>query len=269
METAEFPGLGQLSGSVLFYSRPEPLTPEAHRSLGLRRIDKPFAFAATSQIVPLTVAEFPMAALSYPIIFAGEKHQPVAVMGLNADHNMFVTEHGLFEDGVYVPAYVRRYPFVLAADQAREKLVVCIDRAAPMLGDLPDLAFFDDKGEPTEYTKGCIQFCNDFEVELRRTESFCKLLTDLDLFETRQSTHTQANPDGSPGEPHVIAEYFAVSEARLKALPDPKVREILDNGAISQIYAHLVSLIGFDRLVALAIARQAAAAAAQAPANLN
>jgi hypothetical protein len=266
MTTTEQPDNGQLSGTVLFYSRPEPLSNEAHAKLGLRRIDRPFAFASDAQAVPLTVTEFGVAALSYPIIFAGDRKQPLAVMGVSGNANMFIQPNGYFEVGVYVPAYIRRYPFVLANDAAREQLVVCIDRAAAMLGDLPDLPFFDPAGQPTDYTKNCIQFCNDYETEIRRTESFVTLLTDLDLFETRKTTFTPTNPDGSQGAPQEIAEFFAVSEERLKALPNEKIRELVDNGAISQIYAHLISLGGWDRLISIALARQNAA---PAPANLN
>jgi len=132
-----------LQGNVLFYSRPEPLSAEVHAKLGLRRVERPFEFAASSHVVPLTVTEFPQAALSCPIVFAGERYQPLAVMGVNASQNVYIGEDGQFQQGVYIPAYVRRYPFVLAADDAREKMVVCIDRDAPMLGDLPDVAFFD------------------------------------------------------------------------------------------------------------------------------
>jgi hypothetical protein len=220
-------------------------------------------------VVPLTVAEFPVAGLSYPIIFAGERYQPLAVMGISPGTNMYVAADGAFEVGAYIPAYIRRYPFVLASDQARGQLVVCIDRDASMLGEDYDLAFFDDKGEPTEYTNGCIQFCNDFETEGRRTESFVALLRELDLFETRTAAYTQANPDGTPGTPQTIAEFFAVSEEKLKALPTEKLRELVDNGAVAQIYAHLMSLTGWDRLIALTMSRQAAAAAAAAPSPAN
>ncbi len=266
MVTTAQPENGQISGNVLFYSQPEPLSNETHGKIGLRRIDRPFAFAAAAQAVPLTVTEFGVAALTSPIIFAGERRQALAVMGVSGDANMFVQPNGFFEVGVYVPAYIRRYPFVLANDAAREQLVVCIDRAAPMLGDLPDLPFFDPSGQPTEYTKNCIQFCNDYETEVRRTESFISLLTELDLFETRKTTYTPANPDGSPGQPQEIAEYYAVSEERLKALPDDKIRALLDNGALNQIYAHLHSLAGWDKLISIALARQNAAPPA---ANLN
>jgi hypothetical protein len=266
MATPATPANGPVSGNVLFYSAPEPLNNEAHAKLGLRRIDRPFAFAAGSQAVPLTVTEFALAALSFPVIFAGDRRQPLGVMGVMSDNNMFIQSNGFFEIGVYVPAYIRRYPFVLANDEARGQMVVCIDRGAGMIGDLPDLPFFDPAGQPTDYTKNCIQFCNDYEVEIRRTEQFLALLTELDLFETRKTTYTPTNPDGTPGQPQDIAEFFAVSEEKLKALPDDKIRHLLDTGALNQIYAHLQSLLGWDRLISVALARQNAA---QQPANLN
>jgi len=251
-----------ISGAALFYSKPEPLNAQAHGKLGLRRIDRPFAFAAGSQAVPLTVSEFMMASLSFPIIFAGERRQPLAIMGILSETNMFVRDNGYFEPGIYVPGYIRRYPFVLAANETREQLVVCIDSHAAMLGDLPDLPFFEPNGEASEYTKGCIKFCNDYEVEVRRTESFVELLTSLDLFETRRTTFRPTLPDGSQGPEQNLAEFFAVSEEKLKALPDAKLRELMDNGALRQIYAHLNSILQFDNLVQLALFRQGEAAAA-------
>ena len=229
VDITETQGSGQLQGNVLFYSNPEPLSSETHAKLGLRRIARPYGFAENSSVVPLTVTEFPQAALCCPIIFAGDRRQPLAVMGVNTSRNLFIGDDGNFELGVYIPAYVRRYPFVLASDDAREKMVVCIDRNAPMVGDLPDVALFDADGQPTDYTKGCIEFCNNFEVELRRTESFVAMLTELDLFDTRTSTFNPVNPDGTPaGPPQVVAEYYAVSEEKLKALPDAKLRELMD-----------------------------------------
>jgi hypothetical protein len=265
MEITNQTANGQLQGNVLFYSRPEPLNPDNHGRLGLRRIDTPFQFAARSQVAPLTVAEFSLAAICYPIIFAGESFQPLAVMGINADSNVYIGANGAFEPGSYIPAYIRRYPFVLANDATNDKLVVCIDRDAPMLGELPDLAFFDAAGQPTEYTRNCIQFCNDFEVEVRRTESFVNLLRENDLFETRNAQYTPPNPDGTQGAPQMVAEFYAVSETKLKALPPAKLNELMQNGALSQIYAHLTSLNGWDRLIALTLVRSPA----QRPANLN
>lgn len=260
-------GAPEFTGQVLFYTKPEPLSRELHSKIGLRRLEKPFGFAAATNVVPLTVGEFPIAGLSYPIIFAGDRYQPLAVMGLNAGANLFVGTDGSFEVGAYIPAYIRRYPFVLANDQTREQLVVCIDRAAPMLGEDFELPFFSESGEPSDYTNGCIQFCNDFETEGRRTESFVNLLKDLDLFELKQATFNPQNPDGSTGPVQQLAEYYAVSETKLRALPTEKLLELVANGAVGQIYAHLMSLLGWDRLVALAIARTNAENAAAANVN--
>jgi hypothetical protein len=251
---------------VLFYSKPEPLSREMHGKLGLKRMDRPFSFAATSNVVPLTVAEFPVAGICYPINFAGERYQPLAVMGVSGGTNLYVKPDGAFEVGAYIPAYIRRYPFVLASDQTRSQLVVCIDRDAAMLGEDYDLPFFNEKGEPTDYTNGCIQFCNDFETEGRRTESFINLLKDLDLFEVKRATFTPTNPDGSPGQPQPVAEYFAVSDEKLKKLSTEQIKDLFDNGALSQILAHQMSLAGWDRLIALTLANQVALPTA---ANVN
>src|SRR6478735_10464120 len=92
-----------ISGNVLFYSQPEPLSPDTHGKLGVKRMDGPFAFAKQGHAIPLTVGEFPLAAVTGPIIFVGDEKLPIAVMGLNAGENMFVTPEGLFEPGVYIP----------------------------------------------------------------------------------------------------------------------------------------------------------------------
>lgn len=108
---------GQLTGNVLFYSNPEPLAKEIHGSMGVKRMDGPFGFARVGHAVPLTVGEFPLAAFTGPVIFVGDEKLPIAVMGLNAGENMFLKDNGMFEDGIYVPAYIRRYPFVFANDE--------------------------------------------------------------------------------------------------------------------------------------------------------
>jgi hypothetical protein len=257
MTTTAPPGSGQISGNVLFYSQPEPLSPEMHGKMGVKALDGPFGFAKPGHAVPLTVGEFPLMAVTGPIIFVGDEKLPIAVMGLNAGDNMFLRDDGLFEPGVYIPAYIRRYPFVFANDDAAQKMVLCIDRGAEFVVDKNyDQPFFDDDGQPSQYTKNCIEFCNNFEIERQRTMSFVQLLKDLDLFETKTAQFTPINPDGSQGEPQKIAEYFGVSEEKLNKLPAEKFIELRDNGALAQIHAHLMSLVGWDRLVAIAIYRQ-------------
>ena len=256
MSTTQTPA-GEITGSVLFYSRPEPLSPELHGKLGVKRLDAPFKFAKAGHAIPLTVGEFPLAAVTGPIIFVGDEKLPLAVMGLNSGDNMFVNDDGLFEPGVYVPAYVRRYPFVFANDDSNQQMVLCVDREADFVVEGGDLPFFEN-GQPSEYTKACMEFCNNFEVERQRTMSLVELIKDLDLFELKTANFTPSNPDGSAGQPQKIAEYFGVSEEKLNKLPADKYIELRDNGALAQIHAHLLSLVGWDRLVSVALARQAA-----------
>ena len=250
-------GMGQITGNVLFYSKPEPLSIDLHSGLGVKSLPGPFTFAKEGHAVPLTVTEFGVSSLCGPIIFVGDDKIPLAVMGLNLGQNMFLQENGLFEPGVYVPAYIRRYPFVFATDNNAGQMVLCIDRSAEFIVDKADadMLFFDADGKPTEYTQNCINFCNDYETERQRTQSFVQLLTDLDLFEVKTANFVPTNPDGTPGETQKIAEYFGVSETKLNALPIEKYTELRDNGALAQIYAHMMSLAGWDRLLALAMTR--------------
>ena len=249
-----------LEGAVLFYSNPEPLDPALHGALGVNPTDKPYAFVSQTNIVPLTVTEFAAAALSYPIIFTGENRQPVVVMGLRQGENLYVSDAGDFRADAYIPAYVRRYPFVFADDKQNQRLILCIDRGAEIVAEGGQNPLFVD-GQPSDYTNMAMDFCNNFEQERLRTESFVQLLKDLDLLDIREAAFTPRNPDGTPGEPQKLAEYYAVSEDKLKALPAEKLAELRDNGALGQIYAHLVSLLGWDRLIALTFQRQAESSA--------
>ena len=250
------PAGGQLDGTVLFYSKPEPLSAEAHGKLGVNPVEKPYAFVAQTHVVPLTVTEFAPAALSYPVIFLGDTKQPLAVMGLRTGENLYVSPEGDFRPEAYIPAYVRRYPFVFANDQPADRMILCIDRDAPFLTEGGQAPLFVD-GKPGDYVNQAMEFCTNFEQERQRTESFVKLLTDLDLFEVREAVFTPRDANGVAGTPQKLADYFAVSEDKLKALPVEKLAELRDNGALGQIYAHLVSLLGWDKLIALAFQRAA------------
>ncbi|OYX33633.1 MAG: peptidase [Caulobacterales bacterium 32-69-10] len=262
MEKSALPQ-GEISGTVLLYSRPEPLNPDLHGKLGVKRQDNPFGFAATTHLIPLTVTEFQPASISYPIIFVGDEYTPVAVMGLKEGENLFISPNGAQDPDAYIPAYIRRYPFVFANDQTSDRMILCIDRGA---------SIFDEKGgdqplfvgsEPSDYTKAAMDFCREFENERHRTDDFVKVLRDADLFEVKQAMFTPRAPDGTAGEPQMLAEYFAVSEEKLAKLPKEKVLELFENGALMQIYSSMVSLLNWERLLTRAMTRQTAAA------NLN
>jgi len=240
---------GQISGNVLLYTKPEPLSAELHGALGLIRSPRPFAYASAAHAVPLHVTEFGPASLTYPIIFGGEPLAPLAVMSIRSNENLFISDQGEFELGAYVPAFIRRWPFVLANDDGQQKLIVCIDRAAEVLAVGGEVPLFEN-GQPSSFTQQAIQFCTDFETERRRTDQFVQTLKSLDLLENKQTTFTPREPDGTAGAPIQLADYIAVSEEKLAALPASKLAELNTTGALRQIYAHLTSALNWERLVA-------------------
>jgi hypothetical protein len=201
------------------------------------------------------VAEFPAASLSYPIVFIGDANMPVAAMGLTSGQNVFVSPEGMFKSDAYLPAFARRYPFVFANDEAAERMILCVDTGASIVAKSnPDVPFFEN-GEATAYVQNAMQFCSDFENERRRTESFVELLKELNLLSPRETIYRPQNPDGTAGEPQKIAEYFAVDEKVLGELSGEKLVQLRDNGALTHIYAHLNSLLAWDKLIALTIER--------------
>jgi hypothetical protein len=211
--------------------------------------------------VPIAVTEFGPAGLTYPLIFMGEEYQPLAVMSIRQQENLFINDQGLFEFDSYVPAYIRRYPFVLANDQNNSQLVVCIERDAAAVQENGQVPLFTD-GEPSAFTKQAIEFCTNFEAERQRTVGFVQMLKDLDLLELKEAIFTPQNPDGSQGAPVKLADYFGVSEAKLNAVPLDKLAELRDSGALQQIYIHMNSLLNWDKLVSRTLQRDSKAPSA-------
>ena len=262
MATPTQPDQSPLAGQVLLYSNPEPLDPARHAKLGMIASDRPYGFAHTQHFVPVQVAEFPQVAINYPIVFAGEDYSPIAIMGLKDGENLFIADDGAFRVGAYAPAFIRRYPFVAARDDNNQRMVICIDRAFALWSETEPTVMLFENGEPTAFTKSCIDFCQRFDQDRAVTESFCRLLRDLESLETKQTSYTPRKADGTAGDPVLIAEYFAVSEEKLKALPSEKVAELAFNGALAAIYAHLMSLNCWDRIIMESAARQTPGAAA-------
>ena len=238
-----------ITGNVLFYNKPEPLNFQAHGKLGVKQIDEPFGFLREAHAVPVTTTEFGVAATSYPIIFVGDELTPVAVMGVRSGENLYVTKEGRTEPNYYVPAFVRRYPFVFAADSNSDQLLLCVDSEAPMVSDTPDVAFFEN-GEPSKFTNDAIEFCKEFERQRAGTNNFIALMKKYDLFEQKSVSFQPRDAQGNAaGESQKIADYMAVSEERLNALPAEAHEELRTSGATGIIYAHLVSLLLWPRII--------------------
>ncbi|THF58677.1 SapC family protein [Pseudothauera rhizosphaerae] len=237
---------GRQSGAwPLFYRHPELLNAAAH---GTWRIKPAGAgFAAQANSVPVMIGEFAAAAHSYPLVFAGLDRTPVAVLGLE-QRNRFVKDDA-WQPGAYVPAYVRRYPFVFA--QLTEMgesdgFALAIDSEAPMLVKEGDegQALFED-GKPTEITRQALHFCDAFTRESAATQAFVKLLVEQDLLVDRVANITLPQ-----GRQSTLTGFSVVAPEAFAKLPESVVIEWHRKGWLALVHAHLTSLARFADLLA-------------------
>ncbi len=254
-----------VSGTVMFYKNPQPLSLDAHKKFGVTPVAKPFEFMADQHFMPMTAPEFGAAAASFPVIFAGEERTPLAVMGVRQGENLFVTGEGQYEQDFYMPAFARRFPFVLAADKSNDRFVVCVDTEAECVTDKKPAQMFFDKEDTSSFTKEAFQFLQNYERDRQATAKMVEEFIAADLFEQKEMNFRGQNADGSEGPKQKIADYFAISEEKLKALPTEKLKDYSERGYLAVAYAHMVSLGNWQRLVNMTLRRsQAETAAANA-----
>lgn len=252
-----------VTGNVMMYNDPQPLTKDKHAKFGVKPVAKPFEFMATTHFMPLVAPEFGSACSSYPIIFAGDEKTPLAVMGVNANENLFVTE-GVFNNAYYMPAFARRYPFVLAGDDSNDRYVVCVDETATCVTNKkPEKPFFEGDN-PSQFTNEAFEFLKQFEGDRRATDAMIARFKELDLFEQKEMNFQGNNPDGSLGEKQKIADYFAITDEKLRGLDAKTTKEFVDNGYLSVAYSHMVSLGNWQRLINMTLERAQAANATPA-----
>ncbi|SEO33141.1 SapC protein [Pseudorhodobacter antarcticus] len=246
-----------MTKQLMIYENAVPVSADEHRGLSVRQ-GTSFGFAAALNSVPLVVAEFEKASAEYPIIFAaeGEAMTPALVIGLRADENLCVNADGTW-DGDYVPAFLRRYPFVFSGGTEGEPFTLCIDTAFEGVNeDDKGEHLFDSDGNRTQYLNTMLQFASDYQTQHAVTRSFTERLRTLDLLE--QATATASLPDGTRLS---LGGFQRVSAERLAALGDADVLDLFRSGMLSVIQAHLASL---SRLPALLVRAERRANGGQA-----
>jgi hypothetical protein len=238
-------------GQKLFYRQPELLNHEAHGSLGLRVPERPFEFAKKSRALPLALNEIPSAQKHYPVVFSDlDNPVPLAVVGTTDDVNLFIDERGNWERETYIPAYVRCYPFALAA-RSDDEFAVVIDRAADSISDKPEQPFFGDDNKVTPGTQSLIDFCGRYDAETRRTARFGQRLKDLGLLAGQQVS--RKTPEGKEVP---VANYVAVDSDKLNDLDSAVVKELFDQGFLAGVFAHLFSLENWHVMIERMNARE-------------
>lgn len=225
----------------LFYNDLMPLNTRDHAKWKSKTFEKA-DFFTSQHAIPLTVDEFSDAQRSLPIVFtSGDNALPIALMGLNEGVNVFVGEDGKLTENVYVPAYVRRYPFMLARLQPNsEELSLCFDPSAGVVGDFKEgNELFTGDGKPTEYTTEILSFCENFEQSGHRTRSFMDEIAKADLLMDGEIAITH---NDNPDKPFVYRGFKMIDENKLRELPAETVGEWNKNGLLALIHAHLFSL---------------------------
>ncbi len=224
----------------LFYKDIVPLSSATHAKYKVRTAEQA-PFLAAAHAIPITVDEFITAQRFYPIVFsAGENSVPLALMGLNEGVNVFVDEAGrLTQQPLYVPAYVRRYPFLLARLQPdAEELSLCFDPTSDLIGEFDDGSAIFDRDQPSEALNAILKFCEEFEIAAQRTTAFMKELTDAELLIDGE---VSVQPQGSD-QPFVYRGFQMVSDEKLRDLRGDTLRKLNQNGALPLVIAHLFSL---------------------------
>lgn len=223
----------------IFYNDLLPLSTADHVDYKVR-VAESAPFLATQHAVPLTVDEFVPAQRFAPIIFsAGDDSVPLLLMGLNDGVNVFVDDEGKLNGPAYIPAYVRRYPWMLAKLRPEsDDLSLCFDPTSPTIGAFDEgQALFED-GKPSELTQGVLKFCEDFEQAAARTGQFVRDLTEMDLLMDGEVTIQTPLSD----QPFVYRGFRMVNEEKLRDLRGDQLRKINQNGMLPLIHAHLFSL---------------------------
>jgi len=209
-----------------------------------------FGFAKKSYIASLMINEFTMAAPIYPILFIkeGETLRPFALLGLKTGENLFVDDTGKWNAN-YIPAIIRRYPFMLGRVEGQDDLRLCIDEESEFLSEDKGEPLFDSKGKPSQIIENAKKYLGELHNFSKVTDQFTKELEDRGLL----SLLNIQLKDGK-GNTRNIEGCFGVNEKQFNEISDESFIELRKRGILPLIYAHLMSLSQITRLVQLEIA---------------
>ena len=224
---------------------------DRHRHAGLSLLpDRSQAWCAKLNSVFLNAVELGKACADYPIAFVREtnsgEYLPVALLGLRSGENQFVDGNGHWLSRTYVPAYVRRHPFCIAempaANGGEPQRLICVqeDQLAPSV-----MPYFDAKGEATAAWKPVQDLIESMESARQQTRAFSRRLEAFGLFTPFDAL---ALPQGG-GQQMRLLGLHRVDEEKLNALGAREQKLLMRKGELRAVYAHLLSLENFARLL--------------------
>ena len=229
----------------LFYRSAVPVNFARHKDWSVKTGES-YAFAAEVNSVPVTAIEFAQAAAEYPIVFAGSDKSvfPAVILGIRENENLFVDGEGRWR-GKYLPAFVRRYPFVFSQDDAQRTFTLHIDETFAGCNQAGrGERLFDADGAQTQYLKTVLGFLQDYQARFRRTQAYCQRLLELELLQPMQAQFTL-----NTGEQRSLSGFMVVNREKLKALPAETVHDMLAKDELECTYLHLASLRHFQDML--------------------
>jgi hypothetical protein len=223
----------------IFYKDLAPLNRQDHAGWHSRPTDRA-PWLVGQHAVPLTAEEFPLAQRHFPIIFSsGDDPVPLALFGMNEGVNVFVDEEGELTSPVYIPAYARRYPFMLAKlREDSEELSLCFDPTSGLVGEFDEGQALFEGEDPSESTKATLQFCEQFEIAGQKTAAFMAELKKHDLL---MDGELALQVDGQE-QPFTYRGFRMIDENKVREMRGDVLRGWNQNGLLPLIYAHLFSL---------------------------
>ena len=227
----------------LFYRSPRPLDKTRHADKSIAtKVD--YSFAKATNSVPLNAVEFAFAMRRYPIVFTSATPvMPVAVLGLRSEQNLFLADDGAWAPGCYVPAYVRRYPFIFLESADKLTYTLCVDEASEMLVDGDGQALFRD-GEPSEFTESTLKFCSAFQGQAAATLEFASALKERGLL-----VENRADVSLKSGERLALSGFRMIDEAKFTGLADEVFLDWRQRGWLPLVYSQLLSMGNWQALI--------------------
>lgn len=224
----------------LFYRDVVALDREAHAGLRFRAGPPPLGFARFTHLVPAVADEFPAACRELPILFVASAGapSPAFLLGVRPDRNLLIDDAGAWR-GSYVPAYLRRYPFIKGEVPGSEP-IVCVDPGAELFAGDGEPLFAG--GEPAPLLRERIELVNGYADAAQRTEALSRLLVELGLL--KDVTIDFKLAEGASA----IHGLLAVDEAKLNGLADADFLKLRQGGFLAALYAHLLSLAAIDQV---------------------
>ncbi len=230
----------------LFYHKPLPLDAKLHTKLALKD-NFGLQYTAGVNAVPVNLIELPQICHAYPIAFSPDENAtPVAILGLRDNENLFVDTNGKWVEQAYVPAYIRRYPFIFSEIPGSDQLSLCVDMNEAVVEEGGKQRFFTEDGKPTELSQNALEFCKSYHAAAQATLAFSQALSSSGLLVERAA---EINVPG--GQKISFSGFRIIDEKKLSELDDATFLDWRKKGWLPFIYAHLFSAAQWQRLTYL------------------